>query len=84
MRTWTGARPVPAPCDALVLLLSERLTERGLVVRIYSVGVGRVVTLTAWPGPSILPADHPDILAVVAQLEEAQHGYTGDPGDQPR
>lgn len=83
MSSWTGARPVPAPCDAFVLALSERLTERGLIVRTYSVGPGRVVTLTAWPGPATLPYDHPAVLAVVAALEEAQRGYTGRPGDQP-
>jgi hypothetical protein len=83
MRSYQGARPVPAPCDAFVLLLSERLTERGLIVRIYSVAPGRTVTLTSWPGPATLPADDPAVLAVVAALEEAQRGYTGDTGDQP-
>lgn len=81
--TWTGARPVPAPGDALVLLLSQRLTARGLVLYEYSVAPGRVVTLATRPGPSMVPPDDPAILAEVAAIAEALHGYTGNPGDQP-
>lgn len=81
MRNWSGARPVPAPTDAFVLLLSERLTERGQVIYTYSIAPGRVVSLVTRPGPSRLPPDHPAILAEVALIEESSRGYTGTDHD---
>lgn len=77
MQNWTGARPVDAPTDAYVLLLSERLTDRGQVIYTYSIAPGRVVSLVTRPGPSRLPPDHPAILAEVARIEGSAHGYTG-------
>lgn len=78
MKNWSGARPVPAPTEAFVLLLSERLTERGQVIYTYSVAPGRVVSLVTRPGPSMLPPDHPAILAEVARIEGSTRGYTGN------
>lgn len=82
MQNWTGARPVPAPTDAFVLLLSERLTERGQVIYTYSVAPGRVVSLVTRVGPSRLPPDHPVILAEVARIEGSARGYTGNDSDR--
>lgn len=77
MENWKGARPVPAPADALVLLLSEQLQDNGLIVYRYSVGPGRVVSLVTRPGPATLPPDHPAVLAEVARIKEGSDGYTG-------
>lgn len=76
MQNWSGARPVDAPTDVLVLLLSVRLTERGQVIYTYSVAPGRVVSVVTRPGPSMLPPDDPAILAEVAYIEGSARGYT--------
>lgn len=81
MQTWQGAQPVPAPCEALILHTGTYQDRWGMWHYVYSIAPGRTADVCAGAGPVIVAADDPAILAEVARLEEATHGYAGNDHD---